>query len=251
MLGVALLAGFLFIGGGAAIYLSSPQQPDTSQLVADSGTPGPSLEIFVQQTPTPIPTPEPTPTPVPSFSFDLGTPSPLVSPTESPTFEITPTPTAASTPQPNQNPPPANPTPTPTATATPAPNAKFGAAQEDGTLRYFFSDKSTGKITEWSWDFGDGDGVLNKQNPKHRYGSPGEYTVTLKVTGPGGSDTRSKKITVVQPVTPPPTTPPSKPPTAPPPTAPSEPPSASPSTVALPAAKSDPPASQAAQSPAN
>ena len=51
-----------------------------------------------------------------------------------------------------------------------------------------FADQSTGLITSWQWDFGDG-GQDFVPNPVYVYNQPGTYTVTLTVTGPGGMDT--------------------------------------------------------------
>ena len=51
-----------------------------------------------------------------------------------------------------------------------------------------FTDASTGLITGWSWDFGDGVGTSTDQSPLYTYATSGPYTVTLTVTGPGGSD---------------------------------------------------------------
>jgi hypothetical protein len=54
-----------------------------------------------------------------------------------------------------------------------------------------FTDQSTGDISSWSWDFGDG-ATSTEQNPAHTYTDPGTYTVTLTVTGPERSDTETK-----------------------------------------------------------
>ncbi|MBA7612586.1 hypothetical protein ES703_19822 [subsurface metagenome] len=54
-----------------------------------------------------------------------------------------------------------------------------------------FTDLSTGTISGWNWDFGDGD-TSTAQNPTHTYNDPGLYTVSLTITGPGGSDTETK-----------------------------------------------------------
>jgi hypothetical protein len=54
-----------------------------------------------------------------------------------------------------------------------------------------FTDESTGSITSWEWDFGDGS-TNTIQNPSHTYTDPGTYTVTLTVTGPEGSDTETR-----------------------------------------------------------
>ena len=56
-----------------------------------------------------------------------------------------------------------------------------------------FTDQSSSidEITSWSWDFGDG-GTSNEQNPSHTYQNVGDFTVSLTVRGPGGSDTETK-----------------------------------------------------------
>ncbi|MFT7542809.1 MAG: PKD repeat protein, partial [Gammaproteobacteria bacterium] len=54
-----------------------------------------------------------------------------------------------------------------------------------------FSDLSTGSITDWNWDFGDGT-VSTEQEPSHFYSVDGTYTVTLQVVGPIGSDLEAK-----------------------------------------------------------
>jgi PKD repeat protein len=78
-------------------------------------------------------------------------------------------------------------------TGTPPPTADFVGSPTSGCspLTVNFTDQSTGDITSWSWDFGDG-GTSTQQNPSHTYNSPGTYTVSLTVTGPGGSDTNTK-----------------------------------------------------------
>lgn len=74
-----------------------------------------------------------------------------------------------------------------------APVADFTGSPTNGcpTLTVNFTDQSTGDITGWSWDFGDGTSST-QQNPTHDYANPGAYTVSLTVTGPGGSDTNTK-----------------------------------------------------------
>ena len=82
----------------------------------------------------------------------------------------------------------------------PAPIADFVASATSGTapLTVSFTDKSTGDITSWLWDFGDGS-TTTQQNPTHTYDDPGTYTVSLTVTGAGGSDTKTTTITVESP----------------------------------------------------
>jgi len=50
---------------------------------------------------------------------------------------------------------------------------------------------SSGEITSYSWDFGDGNSGSG-ETPSHTYTSEGWYTVSLTVSGPGGSDTETK-----------------------------------------------------------
>ena len=59
----------------------------------------------------------------------------------------------------------------------------------DAPLTVFFRDRSTGGVTSWSWDFGDGEGS-SEQSPAHTYATPATYSVTLTVSGPEGEDTR-------------------------------------------------------------
>jgi len=58
-----------------------------------------------------------------------------------------------------------------------------------------FTDTSTGNITAWNWEFGDGTTSLI-QNPCHSYSLPGIYSVNLTVTNECGSDLISKNITI-------------------------------------------------------
>jgi beta propeller repeat protein len=48
-----------------------------------------------------------------------------------------------------------------------------------------FTDSSAGGPIGWSWQFGDG-GTSTSQHPSHTYAQPGTYTVSLRVTYPGG-----------------------------------------------------------------
>ena len=72
--------------------------------------------------------------------------------------------------------------------SAPRPVANFTASPTSGTvpLAVSFTDNSSGGVTGWSWSFGDG-GTSVSQNPSHSFTSPGTYTVTLTVSGPGGS----------------------------------------------------------------
>jgi large repetitive protein len=66
--------------------------------------------------------------------------------------------------------------------------------------------QSTGVITTFEWDF-DSNGVVDLTGPctaTHMYAAPGTYTVTLLVTGPGGTMSAAQNIIV----SPPPPAPP-------------------------------------------
>ena len=72
--------------------------------------------------------------------------------------------------------------------------ADFTATPMSGSypLTVQFIDRSVGEVTSWKWDFGDG-ATASTQNPSYTYNSAGEYTVSLKVTGKGISDTEEKE----------------------------------------------------------
>lgn len=80
-----------------------------------------------------------------------------------------------------------------------APVAKFSGAPISGIvpLTVTFTDSSSGVISSYLWDFGDFV-TSTDQSPLHEYKKVGVYTVTLTVTGPGGSDsvTQTDYITV-------------------------------------------------------
>ena len=77
--------------------------------------------------------------------------------------------------------------------AVPAPVADFEADPLTGfaPLTVAFTDLSSGSITAYAWDFGDGSGS-SESNPTHIFQEPGVYSVGLRVTGPGGSHTEIK-----------------------------------------------------------
>ncbi len=59
-----------------------------------------------------------------------------------------------------------------------------------------FSGNSTGSPTSWAWNFADGSPTVTEQNPVHTFIFPGNYSVTLTATGPDGSGSASKQISV-------------------------------------------------------
>jgi CSLREA domain-containing protein len=92
------------------------------------------------------------------------------------------------------------------------PTANFSAAPTSGNapLSVSFTDLSTGFITDYLWDFGNGD-TSTLQNPVYVFTTPGTYVVELTVTGPGGTDTATRTIVVTSApgaTQPPPTSPP-------------------------------------------
>ncbi len=95
-------------------------------------------------------------------------------------------------------------TPVPSATPNiPRPIAAFTQDKASGNvpLTVQFSSQSTGSISSLLWNFGDGNSS-NQANPSHTFGSPGLYTVTLTVNGPGGSSNVTRQINVTSPTAP-------------------------------------------------
>jgi PKD repeat protein len=82
-----------------------------------------------------------------------------------------------------------------------APVAAFSASPMTGAapLPVQFTDASTGTITGWQWSFGDG-GQSSEQHPAHTYQTPGGYTVTLTVSGPGGAHSTATALRVTLPL---------------------------------------------------
>lgn len=85
----------------------------------------------------------------------------------------------------------------PSAPANTPPTADYSF--ESSSLKVTFIDgsiDSDGSIVSWVWDFGDGT-TNTPQNPRHRYRTPGTYTITLTVTDDGGAANSTwKTITV-------------------------------------------------------
>lgn len=75
-------------------------------------------------------------------------------------------------------------------------SSAFGSSMSNLTGN--FTDMSTGNITNWLWDFGDGN-TSTLQSPSHTYASPGSYTVCLTVTSSCGSDSSCAVVTATCP----------------------------------------------------
>jgi PKD repeat protein len=75
--------------------------------------------------------------------------------------------------------------PTPLAAFTSTPTTGMGS------LCVHFVDQSYGGSSNIQWDFGDGSSSSEK-SPFHTYTNPGYYTVSLRISGPGGTDIETK-----------------------------------------------------------
>ncbi len=87
-----------------------------------------------------------------------------------------------------------------TGTVYQPPVASFTGTPTNGIapLSVTFSDTSTGSITNWFWNFGDG-GTTNlaTNGVVYAYNAAGVYTVSEIVTGPGGSSTHTQTSYIV------------------------------------------------------
>jgi uncharacterized repeat protein (TIGR01451 family)/fimbrial isopeptide formation D2 family protein len=83
-------------------------------------------------------------------------------------------------------------------TQTPPPVAAFSMNRSTAAVGQTvnFTDQSTGLIQTWFWDFGDGT-TSSERQPSKQYSAEGVYTVTLTVTGPGGSDQETAAVTII------------------------------------------------------
>ena len=60
-----------------------------------------------------------------------------------------------------------------------------------------FTDSSSGTVSSWKWDFGDGMSSGEK-NPTHIFSSAGSFPVILTVSGPAGENQTTKTIVVTE-----------------------------------------------------
>lgn len=77
----------------------------------------------------------------------------------------------------------------------PAPNFSFTQINQF----FQFADLSSGGVTSWAWDFGDGN-TSSTQNPSHTYATPGTYNVCLTVTNSCGSATFCQPVNATCPI---------------------------------------------------
>jgi PKD repeat protein len=82
------------------------------------------------------------------------------------------------------------------------PVADFRSSVTSGTTQLIvaFTDTSTRSPTSWFWDFGDRTNST-VQNPVHKFSKAGKYTVSLRASNAGGSNTlkRTNYMTVTSP----------------------------------------------------
>jgi PKD repeat protein len=78
------------------------------------------------------------------------------------------------------------------------PQARFEALPPKGEapLLVHFDDQSTGDVTSWRWDFGDGS-TSTEREPDHLYEETGEYVASLIVSGPGGQSPIMERKTIL------------------------------------------------------
>lgn len=71
----------------------------------------------------------------------------------------------------------------------PPPQADFSLNRTQGIAPFpvELTDRSTGSVDAWLWDFGDGT-TSSEQHPVHVYQDPGVYTISLTVINAGGED---------------------------------------------------------------
>ncbi|MEY3443148.1 MAG: hypothetical protein RLZZ519_1429 [Bacteroidota bacterium] len=63
-------------------------------------------------------------------------------------------------------------------------------------LAVTFTDQSAGTVTDWLWDFGDGN-TSTSQNPTHTYANAGQYTVCLTASNNGCGQESCIPLTVI------------------------------------------------------
>jgi PKD repeat protein len=84
------------------------------------------------------------------------------------------------------------------------PVAAFSMSPGSGNAavtNFTFYDESTGTVTSRLWQFGDG-GTATSSVASHTYAASGQYTITLTVSGPGGTSSTTKPVTVSGPLNP-------------------------------------------------
>lgn len=86
-----------------------------------------------------------------------------------------------------------------TITVNPNPTAAFTATNVCEGLNTTFADASTGTISSYSWNFGNGSGSIS-QNPVYQYPSDGNFSVELSVTTDKGCSNSVTNLVQVYPL---------------------------------------------------
>lgn len=60
-----------------------------------------------------------------------------------------------------------------------------------------FTDLSSGNITSWSWDFANGAGISDEQDPEFNFSGAGSFTVRLIVSNDCDSDTMIQQVDII------------------------------------------------------
>lgn len=78
------------------------------------------------------------------------------------------------------------------------PNANFVFGNLCSGSAVTFTDSTSGPVSNWSWNFGNGD-TSTAQNPVNTYTASGTYTVSLHVSGGTGCDDSISKVITINP----------------------------------------------------
>ena len=192
---IALLIAQVLLPGAGGTAMASPTPITTGFGAGPTASPdgGPSASsvplvdpsLGIDATPTPIPVVTLPPTGSAAPTQPNSTPAATPKPTR------TPKPTTAPSPVPTLEP-----TPTPEITPLPKPVAIFDCTPLAGLL--LSCSESSTDATSWLWDWGDGTQDSGSNPGPHTYASDlSPVTVTLTVTGPGGTDAASHQYTLV------------------------------------------------------
>ena len=161
----------------------------------------PTATLTPTRTPTRTATAAP-PTSTPTFAPPTETPTPAPPPPTATPIPADPEPTATPAPAPpTATPTPSAPAPTPTPTPAPPAGETLLADFIWSPLHprpgepVFFSDRSSGNPTGWSWKFGNR-GSSTLQNPAHVFPQSGTVTVTLTARNSADRSTRRQKVVI-------------------------------------------------------
>src|SRR5690606_39548892 len=79
------------------------------------------------------------------------------------------------------------------------PVAGFSSEPPSGTVGQpvQFTNTTTGDVTSYELNFGDGSTVVTDANPQHTFNAAGDFTVTLRAIGPGGENIAQQTYSVV------------------------------------------------------